>query len=113
MELAAFVRTALNRDIRRRADYLLYWQTRLQALCSQHEFPCRIWQECVYTLDLRLQIEVEGFVRAVLSSHQRPSNSLTVLRAWQASLQRRCQDFCFPCRFWRDFVYDCDLVEEN
>ena len=113
-ELNAFVRVALDRDVvRRKACYVIEWQDRLRTLCERVRFPCRIWRECVYELDVRLQVEVEGFVLAVLSARRVSRHLLPVLAAWQRRLRDRCAHFVFPRRLWGEFVYRLNLQVEE
>ena len=112
-ELNAFVRVVLDRDVRRKACYAIEWQDRLRTLCERVRFPCRIWRECVYELDLRLDVEVEGFVLAVMSSCGVSGQLLSVLAAWQRRLRDKCMHFVFPCQLWREFVYRLNLEAEE
>ncbi|OLP76173.1 hypothetical protein AK812_SmicGene43928 [Symbiodinium microadriaticum] len=90
-------------------SYLLAWQRRLQAVCCVESFPCALWRDFVFFYNLRLQLSVEMFISAVLK-HGAASVGHRSLVARQKYLRRKCLSYIFPCKMWKELVFDVNLA---
>ena len=103
--------TVLTPELRRnwKPSYLLAWQRRLQAVCCVESFPCALWRDFVFFYNLRLQLSVEMFISAVLK-HGAAGVGHRSLVARQKYLRRKCLSYIFPCKMWKELVFDVNLA---
>ena len=104
-EVYQYICAVMHPEAHYRWGRLALWQTDLQERCKNHDFASPFWHAIVYNLDIGLHLEVEAFVRLLLTE----ALNLDLLDGWQKKLRHRARGLWFQHRLWFDLVHHANL----